>query len=70
MNYHRTLSVWLERFDAAQDSICNLDYGMPYPRFRRIWRFCLLLLGTIFSVCEGHYNGNGHYLMVKAEETS
>lgn len=66
MNYHRTLSAWLERFDAAQDLLRDLNYGMPYPRFRRMWRFYLLLLGTIFSVCDGHYNGNGQYLMVKA----
>jgi len=69
-NYHRTLSAWLERFDAAQESISHLDYGMPYPRFRRMWRFYLLLLGTIFSVCDGQYNGNGQYLMVKAEQIS
>lgn len=70
MNYHRTLSAWLERFDAAQESLRDLDYGMPYPRFRRIWRFYLLLLGTIFSVCNGEYNGNGQYLMAKNPETS
>ncbi len=27
----------------------NLDYGMDYRNFRRIWRFYLLLLGTIFE---------------------
>jgi cyclopropane-fatty-acyl-phospholipid synthase len=64
MNYHKTLASWLHRFDASQDEIKELDYGMAYPRFRRIWRFYLILLGTIFSVCDGEYNGNGQYLMV------
>ncbi len=63
MNYHKTLTVWLQRFDDAQDSVCALDYGMDYAKFRRIWRFYLLLTGTIFSTCEGEYNGNGQYLM-------
>lgn len=62
-NYHQTLSSWLERFDASQEDIKELDYGMPYQRFRRIWRFYLILLGTIFSVCDGEYNGNGQYLL-------
>jgi cyclopropane-fatty-acyl-phospholipid synthase len=64
MNYHRTLASWLNRFDASQEDIKTLDYGMPYARFRRIWRFYLILLGTIFAVCDGEYNGNGQYLMV------
>jgi hypothetical protein len=41
----------------------GLDYGMDYARFRRIWRFYLLLLGTIFATCDGEYNGNGQYLL-------
>lgn len=64
MNYHRTLASWLKRFDDSQEDIRTLDYGMPYPRFRRVWRFYLILLGTIFAVCDGEYNGNGQYLMV------
>ncbi|MGB3759209.1 MAG: class I SAM-dependent methyltransferase [Rivularia sp. (in: cyanobacteria)] len=66
INYHKTLTTWLQRFDDAQDSIKYLDYGMDYAKFRRIWRFYLLLLGTIFATCEGEYNGNGQYLMVHA----
>lgn len=64
MNYHHTLTQWLQRFDATQESVRTLDYGMDYERFRRIWRFYLLLLGTIFASCDGEYNGNGQYLLV------
>ena len=64
MNYHKTMTDWLHRFDDHQDSIQHLDYGMDYAKFRRIWRFYLMLLGTIFATCEGEYNGNGQYLMV------
>ncbi len=66
MNYHKTLTAWLERFDAAQASVKELDYGMDYVKFRRIWRFYLLLLGTIFATCEGEYNGNGQYLLTRS----
>ncbi|MBE9076104.1 class I SAM-dependent methyltransferase [Romeria aff. gracilis LEGE 07310] len=66
INYHKTLTAWLERFDASQASVKTLDYGMDYARFRRIWRFYLLLLGTIFATCDGEYNGNGQYLMTHA----
>jgi cyclopropane-fatty-acyl-phospholipid synthase len=64
INYHQTLASWLQRFDASQGDIKLLNYGMPYQRFRRIWRFYLILLGTIFATCDGEYNGNGQYLMV------
>ncbi|MBD2073876.1 class I SAM-dependent methyltransferase [Phormidium sp. FACHB-592] len=63
-NYHKTLTDWLHRFDASQETVKHLDYGMDYAKFRRIWRFYLLLLGTIFESCEGEYNGNGQYLLV------
>ncbi|MBF2016670.1 MAG: class I SAM-dependent methyltransferase [Rivularia sp. T60_A2020_040] len=65
MNYHKTLTIWLQRFDHYQETIKSLDYGMNYEKFRRIWRFYLLMLGTIFATCEGEYNGNGQYLMVR-----
>lgn len=64
INYHKTLTDWLRRFDDHQESIKHLDYGMDYAKFRRIWRFYLLMLGTIFATCDGEYNGNGQYLMV------
>jgi cyclopropane-fatty-acyl-phospholipid synthase len=63
MNYHQTFMTWLERFDAAQASVKLLDYGMDYTKFRRIWRFYLLLLATAFATCDGEYNGNGQYLL-------
>ncbi|MEQ9359800.1 MAG: hypothetical protein RLO37_24380 [Coleofasciculus chthonoplastes F1-TOW-03] len=66
MNYHKTLTVWLQRFDDFQESIKSLDYGMDYAKFRRIWRFYLLMLGTIFATCDGECNGNGQYLMTHA----
>lgn len=65
MNYHKTLTAWLNRFDASQDSIRELDYGMDYAKFRRMWRLYLLMLGTIFATCDGEYNGNGHFLLTK-----
>lgn len=66
MNYHKTLTDWLQRFDAHQESVKHLDYAMDYAKFRRIWRFYLLLLGTIFATCDGEYNGNGQYLLTVA----
>ena len=66
MNYHKTLTTWLERFDASQAEIKDLDYGMDYAKFRRMWRLYLLLLGTIFGSCDGEYNGNGQFLLTKA----
>ncbi|MCP9800894.1 cyclopropane-fatty-acyl-phospholipid synthase family protein [Synechococcus sp. RedBA-s] len=66
INYHKTLAAWQNRFDASQDICSRLDYGMEYAKFRRIWRFYLLLLGTIFATCDGEFNGNGQYLMTHA----
>jgi cyclopropane-fatty-acyl-phospholipid synthase len=66
MNYHKTLTSWLERFDSNQEFVRNLDYGMDYTKFRRMWRFYLLMLGTIFATCDGEYNGNGQFLLTKA----
>jgi len=66
MNYHKTAMDWVRRFDESQESVKHLDYGMDYPKFRRMWRFYLILLGTMFATCEGEYNGNGQYLMVHA----
>ncbi|AFY91862.1 SAM-dependent methyltransferase [Chamaesiphon minutus] len=63
MNYHQTFTAWLQRFDDAQASVKLLDYGMDYAKFRRIWRFYLLLMGTAFATCDGEYNGNGQYLL-------
>jgi cyclopropane-fatty-acyl-phospholipid synthase len=66
INYHKTFAAWLENFDASQDIVKHLDYGMDYQRFRRIWRYYLIWLGVNFATCDGECNGNGQYLMVKA----
>ena len=65
-NYHQTLTIWLQRFDQSQAVVKDLDYGIEYEKFRRIWRFYLLMLGTIFATCDGEYNGNGQYLLIHA----
>ena len=70
LNYHHTMTAWLHRFDDAQASIKLLDYGMDYAKFRRIWRFYLIMLGTIFATCDGEYNGNGQYLMTHARSSN
>ena len=36
MNYNKTASEWLERFDASQEIVKGLEYGMDYARFRRM----------------------------------
>lgn len=66
MNYDKTLVDWLKRFDASQEVVSRLDYGIDHEKFRRIWRLYLLMCGTIFSTCDGEYNGNGQYLLAQA----
>jgi cyclopropane-fatty-acyl-phospholipid synthase len=66
INYHKTFASWLQNFDDNQELCQTLDYGIEYAKFRRIWRFYLIWLGTNFATCEGNYNGNGQYLMVHA----
>ena len=66
INYHKTFAAWLQRFDDSQATVKLLDYGMDYAKFRRIWRFYLLLMGTAFATCDGEYNGNGQYLLTHA----
>ncbi|MEH1853218.1 MAG: class I SAM-dependent methyltransferase [Nostoc sp.] len=65
-NYSQTFAKWLENFDENQVTIKDLNYGMDYAKFRRIWRFYLIWLGRNFASCDGEYNGNGQYLMVHA----
>jgi cyclopropane-fatty-acyl-phospholipid synthase len=64
-NYQKTFAAWLQRFDESQEVVKSLDYGMDYAKFRRIWRFYLLFLGTAIGSCDGEYNGNGQYLMTR-----
>jgi cyclopropane-fatty-acyl-phospholipid synthase len=63
-NYSTTFTNWLKNFDDSQATVKDLDYGIDYAKFRRIWRFYLIWLATNFASCDGEYNGNGQYLMV------
>jgi cyclopropane-fatty-acyl-phospholipid synthase len=65
-NYSQTFASWLKNFDDNQASVKNLNYGMDYAKFRRIWRFYLMWFVANFASCNGEYNGNGQYLMVHA----
>ena len=63
-NYSQTFANWLKNFDDNQATIKDLNYGMDYAKFRRIWRFYLIWFVCNFASCDGEYNGNGQYLMV------
>ena len=65
-NYSKTFASWLDNFDKNQAKIKDLDYGIPYSKFRRLWRFYLLWFSRNFASCKGEYNGNGQYLLVHA----
>jgi cyclopropane-fatty-acyl-phospholipid synthase len=65
-NYSKTFTTWLQNFDDNQEIIKDLDYGMDYDKFRRMWRFYLLWFARNFASCDGEYNGNGQYLMIHA----
>ena len=66
MNYSKTLTQWLENFDVSYPYVKDLEYGIEFAKFRRIWRFYLIWVGTNFACCDGEINGNGQYLMVHA----
>jgi len=63
-NYSKTFANWLTNFDNNQASIKELNYGMDYAKFRRIWRFYLIWFVCNFASCDGEYNGNGQFLLV------
>ena len=65
-NYSKTFASWLDNFDKNQLTIKDLNYGIDYAKFRRIWRFYLIWFVRNFASCDGEYNGNGQYLMVHA----
>ncbi|MEA5621742.1 SAM-dependent methyltransferase [Nostoc sp. UHCC 0251] len=65
-NYSKTFATWLDNFDKNQAIVKDLDYGIDYAKFRRIWRFYLIWFVRNFASCDGEYNGNGQYLMVHA----
>jgi cyclopropane-fatty-acyl-phospholipid synthase len=66
MNYAKTLAVWLERFDSSYAEVKDLEYGMDFAKFRRMWRFYLIWFIANFSSCNGEINGNGQFLMIHA----
>jgi cyclopropane-fatty-acyl-phospholipid synthase len=66
INYSTTFAAWLKNFDESQPIVKALDYGMDYPKFRRIWRFYLIWFIANFASCDGEINGNGQFLMVHA----
>jgi cyclopropane-fatty-acyl-phospholipid synthase len=65
-NYSKTFATWLQNFDDSQAIVKDLNYGIEYAKFRRIWRFYLIWLSRNFASCDGEYNGNGQYLMTHA----
>jgi cyclopropane-fatty-acyl-phospholipid synthase len=65
-NYSKTLTNWLQNFDDNQATLKNLNYGMDYPKFRRIWRLYLRWCISYFDSCDGEILGNGQFLMVHA----
>lgn len=66
VNYSKTLKSWLENFNQNQAKIKDLNYGMSYAKFRRLWRLYLLLCIAYFDGCDGEILGNGQYLLVHA----
>lgn len=65
-NYSTTFATWLKNFDDHQAIFKELEYGMDYAKFRRIWRFYLIWFVRNFASCNGEYNGNGQFLLVHA----
>ena len=65
-NYSKTFANWLKNFDDNQAIVKDLEYGMEYAKFRRIWRFYLIWFVRNFASCNGEYNGNGQFLLVHA----
>lgn len=66
LNYSKTLQAWLANFDEKQADMKNLDYGMNYERFRRLWRFYLQLCISYFEASDGKIMGNGQFLLEHA----
>lgn len=66
INYSATIENWLKNFDDSYEFIKDLDYGIDFAKFRRIWRFYLIFVLSNFTCCEGEINGNGQFLMIHA----
>lgn len=65
-NYSKTLRKWLQNFDENQAKFKDLNYGMEFARFRRIWRLYLMWCISAFDSWDGEILGNGQYLMIHA----
>ncbi len=63
-NYSTTFAAWLQNFDDNQAYFGDLDYGIDFAKFRRIWRFYLIWFVSNFASCDGEINGNGQFLLV------
>ena len=66
MNYFTTGVTWLKNFDDSYEYVKDLDYGMDFAKFRRMWRFYLIFLSSMFACCDGEINGNGQFLLIHA----
>jgi len=66
INYSTTFANWLKNFDDSYEDAKDLDYGMDFAKFRRIWRFYLIWFISNFASCDGEINGNGQFLLVHA----
>lgn len=66
INYSTTFANWLKNFDDSYEYAKDLDYGMDFAKFRRIWRFYLIWFVSNFASCDGEINGNGQFLLVHA----
>jgi cyclopropane-fatty-acyl-phospholipid synthase len=66
INYSTTFANWLKNFDDNYDYVKDLEYGMDFAKFRRIWRFYLIWFVANFASCDGEINGNGQFLLVHA----
>lgn len=62
-NYAETLKCWLKNFDQNQAKVKDLNYGMKYTKFRRMWRLYLILCIQHFEGFGGKVLGNGQYLL-------
>ena len=63
INYSTTFENWLKNFDESYEFVKDLDYGIDFAKFRRIWRFYLIWFCCNFICCDGEVNGNGQFLM-------
>ena len=66
MNYSKTFTQWMANFDDSYTDVKDLDYGIDFAKFRRIWRLYMMFFICNFANNDGEINGNGQFLMVHA----